>query len=336
MNFEISLETRDADSRLKELLKSELGDLAAADGDGHALSRAFRRIVRETGPNLDSAPPPQQCAATFHTVERIAAIEPALGLAFLNRHLARRVASSAGESCLALEVESELDRADSPFEVYPIWRTGPDPLRFWLPAVCPASRILLVEEDPRFGTWAANLCVAPPVLGVEGTVSALGLRAVQFERISPAFQVTPHASAPLDSVARILKAERTLLFGAALIGAAESAFDYAFQYALRRRTFGRPIVHHQAVAMRIADISASIESARLLLLNAIQPAFESAAGDLRVENAWSYGRDCASNVVVQAMQLLGGHGYLTLHPQERHLRDVFTLRALHDGGIPND
>ncbi|MCL4127909.1 UNVERIFIED_CONTAM: hypothetical protein GTU68_049844 [Idotea baltica] len=106
------------------------------------------------------------------------------------------------------------------------------------------------------------------------------------------------------------------------VGMAQAALDYAVAYALDRTAFGKPIFEHQAVAFRLADMDAQIEAARQLVLNAArlkdlgQPCLREAS------IAKLTASQMAERVVSDAIQTLGGYGYLSEFPLERIYRDV--------------
>jgi acyl-CoA dehydrogenase len=112
------------------------------------------------------------------------------------------------------------------------------------------------------------------------------------------------------------------------IGVARAALEYARDYARERVTFGKPIIEHQGVGFALADLAAEIDAARLLTWRAAWMAanrvpFRHAEG--------SMAKLKASEVVVrateQAVQTLGGWGYITDHPVEKWYRDakVYTI-----------
>jgi len=125
-----------------------------------------------------------------------------------------------------------------------------------------------------------------------------------------------------------LASERHVLASAVVLGIAGAAFDYALNYSRERMTFGKPINQHQAVALRLADMATALESARLMLWEAAHMVQQST--DLgRARDAWIYARDVAIEVAINAVQTLGGHGYLKLHPVEKWMRDVEFMSLLH-------
>jgi alkylation response protein AidB-like acyl-CoA dehydrogenase len=106
------------------------------------------------------------------------------------------------------------------------------------------------------------------------------------------------------------------------LGIAEAAFRYAADYAAERTTFGRPIAEHQAVAFKLADMQTKIKAARLLTHEA---AWMRDRG-MRVTEAGAraklYASQVANEVTYDAVQTLGGYGYMKEHPVERYYRDA--------------
>jgi alkylation response protein AidB-like acyl-CoA dehydrogenase len=126
---------------------------------------------------------------------------------------------------------------------------------------------------------------------------------------------------------RCLMAERKILSAAALIGTTRAAFEYALDYSKERTTFGKPISQHQAVGLKLADMAIAVEAARLMIWRAAESEDGRLSQDL-AEAAWMYAKEVSVEVAIDAVQVLGGHGYLKLHPVEKWLRDVQTLRLL--------
>jgi len=106
------------------------------------------------------------------------------------------------------------------------------------------------------------------------------------------------------------------------VGIAEAAFRYATRYAAERTTFGKPIAEHQAIAFKLADMQTKIRAARLLLYEA---AWMKDLGKRHTEagaRAKLYASQVANEVTYEAVQVLGGRGYMKDHPVERHYRDA--------------
>jgi alkylation response protein AidB-like acyl-CoA dehydrogenase len=106
------------------------------------------------------------------------------------------------------------------------------------------------------------------------------------------------------------------------VGIAEAAFRYATRYAAERTTFGKPIAEHQAIAFKLADMQTRIRAARLLVYEA---AWMKDRGERHTEagaRAKLYASEVANEVTYEAVQVLGGRGYMKDHPVERHYRDA--------------
>ncbi len=107
------------------------------------------------------------------------------------------------------------------------------------------------------------------------------------------------------------------------VGIAEAAFRYATGYATERRTFGKPIAEHQAIAFKLADMQTGIRAARLLTHEA---AWMRDRGERVTEagaRAKLYASETANQVAHEALQTLGGYGYMKDEsPVERYYRDA--------------
>jgi alkylation response protein AidB-like acyl-CoA dehydrogenase len=118
--------------------------------------------------------------------------------------------------------------------------------------------------------------------------------------------------------------ERTRLGAAAqAVGIAQGATDYAAAYARERITFGKPIAQHQAIAFKLADMEAGTAAARELLYKACAMADR---GEPQLGKYSSMAKlvasDNAMRVTVDAVQILGGYGYVKEYPVERMMRDA--------------
>ena len=113
--------------------------------------------------------------------------------------------------------------------------------------------------------------------------------------------------------------------GAQGLGLAQGATDYALEYARSRETFGRPIADHQLVGAKLADMETKCEAARGLLYKCGQLIDEGADGpELTKISAMAklYCTDVAMEVTTEAVQILGGYGYIQEYPAERMMRDA--------------
>ncbi len=113
------------------------------------------------------------------------------------------------------------------------------------------------------------------------------------------------------------------IIGAQALGIAQGAFDFAAGYAIQRQQFGQRIADFQAIQFMLADMQMKIEASRLLVYKALSLCD---AGDPRM-TTWSamakcFASDSAMAVTTDAVQILGGYGYVREYPVERFMRDA--------------
>ena len=123
---------------------------------------------------------------------------------------------------------------------------------------------------------------------------------------------------------RILDRSRPGVAAQAL-GIAQGATDYALEYARSRETMGKPIAEHQLVAAKLADMETKCEAARGLLYRFGQMVDGGVPDDeLTKASAMAklYCSDVAMEVTTEAVQVLGGYGYIKEYPVERMMRDA--------------
>jgi alkylation response protein AidB-like acyl-CoA dehydrogenase len=103
---------------------------------------------------------------------------------------------------------------------------------------------------------------------------------------------------------------------------ARAAFEAALAYAHERRSFGKPLVEHQAVAFRLADMATEIEVARQMVWHAaaLRDAGEPCLKEASM--AKLFASEMAERVCSAAIQVHGGYGYVADFPVERIYRDV--------------
>ena len=118
--------------------------------------------------------------------------------------------------------------------------------------------------------------------------------------------------------------ERTRLGAAAqAVGIAQGAIDYAVDYAKERVAFGRPIAELQAIQFKLADMETRTAAARELLYKACALADRDDPQLGKFSSmAKLFASDTAMAVTVEAVQVLGGYGYVSEYPVERMMRDA--------------
>ena len=173
---------------------------------------------------------------------------------------------------------------------------------FMVPTTSPGYRVRRVET--KMGQHASDTCeigfedVLVPAsmrLGEEGEGYKIALSALECGRIGIAAQA---------------------------IGMARAAFEHATDYAKERIAFGKPIIEHQAVAFRLADMATKVEAARQLMLHAASLRDTGAPCLTEAAMAKLFATEIAEEVASAAVQTFGGAGYIVGSPVERIYRDV--------------
>src|SRR5450756_1880131 len=105
---------------------------------------------------------------------------------------------------------------------------------------------------------------------------------------------------------------------AGALGIARAAYEFALEYAQDRKQFGKPLWQHEAIGFKLADMAMKIDAARLLIWRAGWMAtqgrpFERAEGSM----AKCFAADVAMEVTTDAIQVLGGYGYIKEYPVEK-------------------
>ena len=173
---------------------------------------------------------------------------------------------------------------------------------FIVPTDSPGYQVVRVEE--KLGLHASDTCQlvfedlrvpAANLLGSEGQGYKIALANLEGGRIGIAAQA---------------------------VGMARAAFEVARDYARERESFGKPLLEHQAVAFRLADMHTQISVARQMVYHAA--ALRDAGQPALVEASMAklFASEMAEKVCSDALQTLGGYGYLNDFPLERIYRDV--------------
>jgi alkylation response protein AidB-like acyl-CoA dehydrogenase len=115
--------------------------------------------------------------------------------------------------------------------------------------------------------------------------------------------------------------------GAQAVGVAQGATDYAAQYALDRTQFGKTISTFQGLRFMIADMATQTEAARTLVYKAANIVGEKAESwEMHSAMAKYFASDVAMKVTTDAVQMLGGYGYIKDYPVERMMRDAKVIQ----------
>jgi acyl-CoA dehydrogenase len=124
--------------------------------------------------------------------------------------------------------------------------------------------------------------------------------------------------------------ESRVTLGAAAVGLARAALEYAVEYARSRTQFGRPIAEHQAVAFRLADMALKVDAARLLVWRAARKLDAGETATMEAAMAKVFASEAAMWCTWAAVQTLGGWGYSREYPVEKWMRDA-KLEEIEEG-----
>lgn len=106
------------------------------------------------------------------------------------------------------------------------------------------------------------------------------------------------------------------------VGVARAAYEFALEYARTRKAFGKPIAMHQGIAFMLADMKTAIEAARLLVWRAAWTADQDLPANKDAAMAKLFAADMAMKVTTDAVQIVGGSGYMKDYPVEKWMRDA--------------
>ena len=114
--------------------------------------------------------------------------------------------------------------------------------------------------------------------------------------------------------------------GAAGVGVARAALEYAIEYAKNRKQFGKPIALFQNTLFKIAQMAMEINAARHLVWHAAWLMDEGKPCGKESAMAKAFGSDVAMKVTMECVQILGGYGYMKDYPMEKLMRDAKLLQ----------
>jgi alkylation response protein AidB-like acyl-CoA dehydrogenase len=181
------------------------------------------------------------------------------------------------------------------------------------------SAFVLVDGDPGFTFGAPE-----HKLGIKGSPT----RELYFDNCEiPASRLVGDEGQGFRIALRTLDHTRITIAAQAL-GIAQGALDYALGYVKERRQFGRPVADFQGIQFMLADMAMKVESARQLTYAAAARSERAMSGE-KVDDLTFFSSACkclasdaAMSVTTDAVQLLGGYGYVNDYPVERMMRDA--------------
>jgi alkylation response protein AidB-like acyl-CoA dehydrogenase len=161
----------------------------------------------------------------------------------------------------------------------------------------------------------------------------MGLHASPISQIAfdgvrvPADRLVGEEGAGFGLAMRALDSGR-LGIAACAVGLAQAALDYAVGYAREREQFGTPIIDFQGLGFLLADMATQISAARALTLHAARLRDLGRPYSTEAAKAKLFATDMAMKVTTDAVQVLGGYGYVADHPVERYMREAKVLQIV--------
>ncbi len=195
-----------------------------------------------------------------------------------------------------------------------------------------AWTVVFAKTDPAAGHRGLSAFIVPmdtPGVVIEQHLDKMGQRSTDTSAFSLTDVVVPAANRVGEEGDGFKIAMQTLDVtrpgtAAGAVGVAQAAYEHAVDYAKQRVTFDVPIAMHQGVNFLIADMATEIEAARLLVW---QAAWMLDSGYGRKATLYSsfakrFAADTAMKVATDAVQVLGGYGYIKEYPVEKLMRDA--------------
>jgi len=198
-----------------------------------------------------------------------------------------------------------------------------------------------LSQEKLAGKWAA-FCLPTKYPGVAicKRRALLGRKAADISqvelcdvKITDEFRLTNQDDRlPLDV---LLAHHNNPIIAAGCVGVARAALDSAVKYAKVRRTFGKAIAEHQAIAFMVADMARAVEAARVLTLNAAKAA-DSGFKCLELTLACKpFAQEIVMQVTENAVQIFGGYGYTKDFGVEKLMRDAKVCQLFYGTSLAN-
>jgi acyl-CoA dehydrogenase len=195
-----------------------------------------------------------------------------------------------------------------------------------------AWTVVFAKTDPAAGHRGLSAFIVPmdaPGVAIEQHLDKMGQRSTDTSAFSLTDVVVPAANRLGEEGDGFKIAMQTLDVtrpgtAAGAVGVAQAAYEHAVEYAKQRVTFDVPIAMHQGVNFLIADMATEIEAARLLVWQAAWMLDNGYGRKATLYSSFAkrFAADTAMKVATDAVQVLGGYGYIKEYPVEKLMRDA--------------
>ncbi len=190
--------------------------------------------------------------------------------------------------------------------------------------------LVMAQTDPTKGSHGINVFIVEkdsPGVTVGAKENKMGIRASDTHSISFQDVIVPKSQRLGDEGFGFNFAMKTLAGGrigiaAQALGIASGAYELSLAYARTRKAFGKEIAHHQAIQFKLADMATRIEAARQLCMKAAWEKDQQLDYTLSSSMAKVFASETAMWVTTEAVQILGGYGYVKEYHVERLMRDA--------------
>ncbi len=189
----------------------------------------------------------------------------------------------------------------------------------FVPLAAEAAYLLVYARGDN-GITVFLLSQDTPGLNIGEREKNMGLKAVATYELRLDNCRVPASSQLQGDIEPVLNRSRVAL-SAMAVGVARAAYEYAREYAKERTAFGMAIARKQAIAFMLAEMAMEIDAARLLVWEAAWKIDTGADATREACLAKNYAADMVLTVTDNAVQTLGGHGYIRDHPVELWLRN---------------
>lgn len=207
--------------------------------------------------------------------------------------------------------------------------------KIWISnATVSSFAIVFAKTDPRAGHGGVSAFIVDldrPGVEISKKFEKLGQRASPAAELNFTDVTVPRSKLLGEEGAGFLIAMRVFdhsrpMIASSAVGLTQRCLDEARRYALERKTMGKPLIAHQAIGHKLADMAMKVEAARLLTYESCWQLDHGVRNTLTAAFAKAFAGDTATWAASEAVQVFGGMGYSTEFPVEKLYRDAKVLQ----------